>query len=125
MGKGRKNRTYYSSSISFGKRTVQSSSRRQIGRPRRSDIDLSATDFEVKVIDCIRNRISATEMGTENTYHQKAARMPSVGLAIRLDRDPHMTLPHACAVLPRYVLPPQKLHAVLRLSPYKSDSSSR
>ena len=33
---------YYSSSSSLGKWTVQSSSRRQMGRPRRMDIDLSA-----------------------------------------------------------------------------------
>ena len=34
--------TYYSSSTSFGNTSVQSSSRRQIGRPSKMDIDLSA-----------------------------------------------------------------------------------
>jgi len=37
-----RDKAYYSSSSSFGKFTVQSSSRKQMGLPRRMDIDLSA-----------------------------------------------------------------------------------
>ena len=49
--------TYYSSSTSFGKWRVQSSSRKQMGRPRRMDIDLSAVEIGGKVSFCNRDNI--------------------------------------------------------------------
>lgn len=50
--------TYYSSSTSFGKCRVQSSSLKQIGRPRRMDIDLSAnSDVRYRIAGMREERI--------------------------------------------------------------------
>ena len=51
--------TYYSSSSSRGKLHVVSSSRRQIGRPRRIDIDLSAVSRAMVSID--QSRVSPAD----------------------------------------------------------------
>ena len=58
-GRGGQASTHYSSSSSRGKLHVVSSSRRQIGRPRRIDIDLSAVSRAMVSID--QSRVSPAD----------------------------------------------------------------
>ena len=59
----REKNTYYSSSTSFGKWSVQSSSRRQIGRPSKIDIDLSAPNNSQNV-----RRLISHSIGSRPSY---------------------------------------------------------